>query len=232
MTQSWPEAQCDAFEQVPAGRCLQRPPWQLCVELQSVSAEQPKWHVAFTHQAPTPQSALKVHVVGTLPPAEPPPAEPPPAEPPPAEPPPAEPPPAALPPSAGAEPPSVAGAAAQKPFVQAWPPPQSIAVAHGRTQYPLMHGSRPHCDAELHVFAPGGTGRHEPARQKLPRAQSALCVQAATQTPATHEAPFEHSRDVEQRGFGAQRLPEQVQRSSQSAFDEHESPGQPKEQSA
>jgi hypothetical protein len=57
-TQSWPDMQCAAVLQVPAGRGLQRPPWQELPLVQSESAEQPKKQRAFTHQAPTPQSAL------------------------------------------------------------------------------------------------------------------------------------------------------------------------------
>lgn len=63
-TQSWEVAQCEELEQVPAGRGLHRPPWQELPLLQSVSAEQPKKQVAFTHQPPSPQSALKVQLVG------------------------------------------------------------------------------------------------------------------------------------------------------------------------
>ena len=86
--------QCAEVLQVPAGRGLQRPAWHESVETwQSLSAEQPKKHFAFTHQAPTPQSELKVQLEGEPPPAPPPvPEEPPPTpvEPPPV---PAEPPP-------------------------------------------------------------------------------------------------------------------------------------------
>lgn len=123
-TQSCPVVQWAEVLHVPAGRGLQRPPWHELVALQSVSAEQPARQVAFTHHAPTPQSALKVQLVGVVPPsvcaeppavpppvavppawAEPPPTlDEPPAEPPPTlDAPPAEPPPAALEPPSGFE---------------------------------------------------------------------------------------------------------------------------------
>jgi hypothetical protein len=95
-----------------------------------------------------------------------------------------------------------------------------------------MQGSRPHWEAELHVFAPGGTARQEPARQKFPRLQSLFWVQAATQRPAWQVVPLLQSAVVVQRGFGVHLPPVQLQRSSHSSLAEHESPGQPKVQSA
>lgn len=41
-TQSEPAAQSPAFLQLPTGRFLQSPAWQVCVDEQSVSLEQPK----------------------------------------------------------------------------------------------------------------------------------------------------------------------------------------------
>lgn len=110
---------------------------------------------------------------------------------------PAEPP--AVPPSA------VTGGFAQKPLEQTRLPPQSIAELHGRTQYPLMQGSRPHCAFELQVRAPGGIARQLPARQKLPVVQSAFWVHAATQRFATHVVPFEHCALLVHFGLGVQR---------------------------
>lgn len=47
-------------------------------------------------------------------------------------------------------PPSVtAGGFAQKPLEQIWFPPQSVAAVQGRTQKPLMQGSRPHWAFEV-----------------------------------------------------------------------------------
>ncbi len=225
-TQSWPVEQCAEVLQVPAGRGLQRPPWQESAPRQSVSAEQPKKQVAFTHQAPRPQSALKVQVVGTpasvavpppwfaLPPPVPDVPPPVPEVPPPV---PAVPPAVAAPPPVPAEPPptpaeppavppsAVTGGFAQKPLEQTRLPPQSIAELHGRTQYPLMQGSRPHCAFELQVRAPGGIARQLPARQKLPVEQSAFCVHAATQRLATHVVPLEHCELLVHFGLGVQR---------------------------
>lgn len=58
LTQSWPDMQCAEVLQVPGTRGLQRPPWHELPAVQSLSAEQPKKQRAFTHHAPTPQSAL------------------------------------------------------------------------------------------------------------------------------------------------------------------------------
>jgi hypothetical protein len=66
----------------------------------------------------------------------------------------------------------------------------------------------------------------------LPRAQSVFWVQAATQRPAVQLVPFLQSEGFSQRGVGVQRPPLHEQRASHSSLAEHESPGQPKVQSA
>jgi hypothetical protein len=138
-TQSWLVLQWLAFEQVPAGRGLHRPPWHELPVVQSVSAVQPAKQVLFTHQPPWPQSALYVQDEGT--PASgvvpvPPPVEPlpPPVlpEPPPVAPlpPPVEP----VPPPVPVPPSGCVGAAPQKPAWQVWPVLQSRFFEQGRTQ--------------------------------------------------------------------------------------------------
>ena len=108
-------------------------------------------------------------------------------------------------------PPSVtAGGFAQKPLEQIWFPPQSVAAVQGRTQKPLMQGSRPHWAFEVQAWAPGGIGRQLPARQKSFVPQSLFWVQAATQRFATHELPLAQSAVVVQRGRASHR-PEALQ---------------------
>jgi hypothetical protein len=51
-------------EQVPAGRGLQSPDWQLSLSEQSMSAVQPFVHLLLMHHAPAPQSALNVQLIG------------------------------------------------------------------------------------------------------------------------------------------------------------------------
>ena len=158
-TQSWPVVQWIEAEQVPAGRGLHRPPWQELLPVQSESAEQPKKQVLFTHQAPWPQSVLKVQVEGVPPSvAEPPPVPPPVAEPPPLPPPVDEPPPLPPPvdeppplppvpvpppveepppppaPEPPPVPPSVLMPPPQKPAWQLWPTLQSGFCVHGLMQ--------------------------------------------------------------------------------------------------
>src|SRR4051812_22752202 len=65
-TQSLPLWQWAAWLQVPAGRGLHRPPWQVSLLPQSMSAVQPPTQALLMHQAPAPQSALKVQLEGWL----------------------------------------------------------------------------------------------------------------------------------------------------------------------
>lgn len=114
--------------QVPAGRALQRPPWQVSVEPQSMSAVQPITHLLLMHQAPMPHSALNVQLEGTPPPVPPLPPVPVPPLWPPAPPVPLPPPVPVLPPVPASEPlppPVPLDAGAQKPLWQLSPVLQS-----------------------------------------------------------------------------------------------------------
>lgn len=71
-TQSWPLWQCADCVHVPAGRGLQRPPWQVLLPEQSMSALQPPTQTLLMHHEPAPQSALNVQLVLPVPPPAPP----------------------------------------------------------------------------------------------------------------------------------------------------------------
>ncbi len=85
--------------------------------------------------------------------------------------------------------------------MQLLPGLQSWVRSQGRTQYPLMQESIPHCELLEQVLPPQVLMlRHPPARQNSPWWHSAFAVQTELQRPPLHDSPAAQSLAVSHLG--------------------------------
>ena len=117
--------------------------------------------------------------------------------------------------------------------MQLLPGLQSWVRSHGRTQYPLMQESMPHCELLEHVFPPQVVMlRHAPARQNSPWWHSSFAEQTELQCPPLHDSPAAQSFAVVHLGSVEQVPDLHAQLLLQSEVPVQAYPGQPKRHSS